>query len=263
MSSEARRHADQGRRLADSMREAHDRHDYEEGHRLSEASHTQYEVAFALYDQARQARSQAETWREQHRRITELMKNEKTDSTPPADRVTTPRKPEPAPATAQATPDAGVDGKTNKTPCVPRGSFTAKNVQDLARVLMSEASVGNDVERNAVGWTVLNRMSNRNTNSVRSVWRAYARNQDPTEAMKKKAEALLTCKIEDLTDGSTHFYSPRSMPKEGEPTRGYDVAGGLEKTPGVAKRNWSPGWSKTMTYVEIDGARQAYYKFYK
>lgn len=42
--------------------------------------------------------------------------------------------------------------------------------------------------------------------------------------------------INDIREGATHFYSPRSMPKEGESTTGRDVGGGLEQTPGLDKK---------------------------
>jgi hypothetical protein len=44
---------------------------------------------------------------------------------------------------------------------------TIDNIHTLARILQSEASVGNASEQTAVGWTVLNRMMrNRTGNSL-------------------------------------------------------------------------------------------------
>ena len=36
------------------------------------------------------------------------------------------------------------------------------------------------------------------------------------------------------------------MPKEGESTKGYDIDGGLEQTPGLPKKNYKPGWANKL-----------------
>jgi hypothetical protein len=51
------------------------------------------------------------------------------------------------------------------------------------------------------------------------------------------------------------------MPKEGDtPSDTDDVGGGLEKTPGVSKKNYRPGWAKTFKRVKVKGARPSRYK---
>ncbi|MCW3052062.1 MAG: hypothetical protein JWN14_1232, partial [Chthonomonadales bacterium] len=52
-------------------------------------------------------------------------------------------------------------------------SNVLQNQRDLARVIMSEASVGNTAERTAVGWTVLTRMHRNNVANVSDVWGGY------------------------------------------------------------------------------------------
>lgn len=139
---------------------------------------------------------------------------------------------------------------------------TPQNVEDLATVLTSEASVGNDVERRAVGSTVVNRMIRRGKAQVRDVWSAYAHNQAPTAALRVLAQSILDLTVRDNTQGCEFYYSPRSMPKEGESTVGFSVGGGLELIPGQAVRNYVPTWVPDYDYVEIEGVREWYFKFY-
>src|SRR5262249_35814878 len=57
---------------------------------------------------------------------------------------------------------------------------TPQNIQMLATILQSEASIGNTAERHAVGWTVLNRMARNHTEAVSAVAGAYSTAQQPT-----------------------------------------------------------------------------------
>lgn len=140
---------------------------------------------------------------------------------------------------------------------------TEQNREDLARLLTSEASVGNDVEQRAVGYTVLNRMDRNGTTAVRDEWSAYAHGQEPTDDLRDLAGRILRCEADDPSGGATHFYSPVSMPHEGDDTDGYDVGGGLETTPGLDERNYAPSWADTHYRCYVDGARQSHYKFYR
>ena len=144
-----------------------------------------------------------------------------------------------------------------------RNATRASNIADLASIIMSEASVGNAAERQAVGSTVLNRMSRNGTNSVEDVWDAYAHSQAPIPEITTLATNLVNGPLADNSNGSTHYYSPRSMPMEGDDTTGFDVGGGLEQTPGLAQRNYRPGWSTTYTEEAVADARPAYFKFYR
>ena len=127
---------------------------------------------------------------------------------------------------------------------------TPQNIDDLAALIMSEASVGNDTERRAVGLTVLNRMRRNGTNSVRGVWRAYAHAQAPTPEIRELAQDLLQGHVVDPTNGATHYYSPRSMPNENASAAtlaNYDVGGGLEQVPGLPRRTYRPTWAAQWT----------------
>jgi hypothetical protein len=144
------------------------------------------------------------------------------------------------------------------------GLATDQNVEDLARVLMSEASVGNQTERLSVGWTVRNRMSRNGTTSVADVYRAYSRNQAPTDAMRATARQILAADAAtDPTNGATHYYSPRGMPAEGQNTTGFDVAGGLETTSGLNAQHYRPGFATTYEARDVTGVRPAYYRFFR
>ncbi len=74
----------------------------------------------------------------------------------------------------------------------------------------------------------------------------------------------------DPTGGATHFYSPQSMPKEGEPVpKGADIKGGLESVPGVVGddlqtpvRNYRPGWTSRFQPSKPAGIPPAIAKFY-
>ncbi len=146
------------------------------------------------------------------------------------------------------------------------GIDTAQNSDDLALVLMSEASIGNATERESVGWTVINRMIRNQTLSVQAVWAAYAHDQIPARLIIDLAIDLLRGRPPDPTDGCTHFYSPRTMPKVGAAPAelgGMDTKGGLEQVSGLTKKNYRPGWASIYIHQDIPGVRPAYYQFYR
>ncbi len=149
------------------------------------------------------------------------------------------------------------------------------NVQILARVLISEASIGNEAERKAVGLTVINRMKLSNTNKVKDVLAVdgfyhYAINQNPNfyPEYANLAKSLLQGNIVDFTYGATHFFSPYSMPKAGENRTDFDCGGGLVRyiDPITSKQEMicTPSWSKAMRYVNLKnmGIRPYYFEFY-
>lgn len=145
----------------------------------------------------------------------------------------------------------------------PASTTTEQNIIDLATIIMSEASVGNTAERLSVAFTLVNRMIKSGVSSVRDVWRAYSHNQQPAPAIVSLARDTLSGQHADPTGGCTHYYSPRSMPTEGQPTSGFNVAGGLELVPPLVARNYVPGWAQTMNVVHVSGVRPDYFKFYK
>ena len=110
-----------------------------------------------------------------------------------------------------------------------------EDVYWLAKGIMSEASIGTQEERIAVGWTVLNRFdSGRFGSSIEIVVKnGYAYNQEPNQEIILLAKDLLGRKIPDITGGATHFFSPRSM------TSGY----GPYKIPGTNEISYIPSWA--------------------
>lgn len=140
---------------------------------------------------------------------------------------------------------------------------TQSNITALAFLIMSEASVGNHAERIAVGCTVLNRMQRNGVARVQDVWNAYAHHQAPIADIVALAEQLLGGVVVDTTHGATHYYSPISMPKEGDATDGFDIGGGLEQVPPLTYRTYRPRWALRYEAENVDGARPAYFKFYR
>ena len=144
----------------------------------------------------------------------------------------------------------------------------------LANVILSEASVGNREERTAVGWTVLNRLSNGEYGkNVEQVAKGegkrnggYSYNQGPESSSKEQEwlnnqdsytkNAWLTIykplarelwngrnkTYNDPTRGATHFFSPKSMEKE----HGY----GPYKIPGTGKKAYIPYWALPKGYTK-------------
>jgi hypothetical protein len=138
----------------------------------------------------------------------------------------------------------------------------------LATALMSEASVGTNAERVAVAWTIFNRVNSpifpNTICAVTNQHAQYANNQAPTQEFLDLAESLIANPGTDPTEGATYFFSPRSMPKKGDDTTGYDIDGGLHDVAGIDKKVYFPSWTSTKEYVgDIPGVRPAYYMFYR
>ena len=141
----------------------------------------------------------------------------------------------------------------------------ADNRWALAKIITSEAGyyLTSGDARRAVAYSVLNRMERNGTTRVTDEWDAYAYGQDPTPQSLDLAERVLRCEATDTSGGATHFYSPRSMPKEGEDTSNNDTSGGLERTPGLDRRNYRPGWALEFTRTYVPGAAQKNFKFFR
>ena len=200
---------------------------------------------------------------------------------------------DPATYTATFTPDADLDYDHEYTATLSTAitdvagnplaepytwSFTtlSADVYWLAKAIMSEASIGTREERIAVGWTVLNRLdSGEFGGDIEEIVKGgYAYNQEPTEEIIALAEELLERQISDPTEGATHFFSPISMPWEGDEGEfierlgrhfdEFDTGGGLHEVPGIEKRVYFPSWTRTLTWVgDLDNVRRAYFMFYR
>jgi len=140
---------------------------------------------------------------------------------------------------------------------------TKDNVNDLARIITSEASVGNDAERSSVGFTVLNRMRRNGTARVKGVSSGFSNNQTPTPDAVSLATKILRNQLADPTSGATHFYSPQFMPKEGETTGRADVGGGLEQSGKLPKKNYRFGYAKAFSPVAVPHVREEHFRFYR
>jgi hypothetical protein len=150
----------------------------------------------------------------------------------------------------------------------------------LAKAIMSEASIGSTEEQIAVGWCVLNRLHDGSFGDTMEgvVKNGFAWNQEPTQEIKSIARALIEVEMPDPTNGAIYFFSPRSMPKDGENTQGYDVGGGLHIVPGTLYKVYFPSWaeptieinqnttsyktSDQLEWNELSGIRNWYFMFY-
>lgn len=137
-------------------------------------------------------------------------------------------------------------------------------MNNLARVIMSEAGIYNQVEQTAVGYTLVNRMTRNHTKSVSAAWHGYTHAQSPSASVLGLAKKILSGAIADPTSGATHFYSPQIMPAAGDKTRGYDVTGGLEQVPGLPTETYKPGFTRPPSEaVMVKGAVDSEFKFYR
>lgn len=182
------------------------------------------------------------------------------------------------------------------------GEPSEDDVEALARIIISEASVGNYIERQCVGWTVINRLNadhyygeDINLETVQDVvypggkWGPqYSYNQEPTEYYRDLARELLQGEISDPTKGCTNLFSPRGA-KELDDTAGKDISGGLFRIPEPTSDAWDdsllvyfPGWGanaemsgsniyfsndsehETYDWIEIEGVEHNnYFMFYR
>jgi Cell Wall Hydrolase len=141
------------------------------------------------------------------------------------------------------------------------------NVECLAAVIMSEASLGTQEERVAIAWVIFNRVSSPSfPNTICGVAlepRQFATNQNPTTEILNLARSLISHPGIDPIGGATYFFSPISMPKEGDPTDGFDVGGGLHTVPGISGRVYFPSWTNTLYWVgNLPNIRQTHYMFF-
>ncbi|WP_428391309.1 hypothetical protein [Lichenicoccus sp.] len=145
-----------------------------------------------------------------------------------------------------------------------------QNIDDLGRIIASEARGLNETAQAMVGWTVINRMKAANIERVSEVWAHgnYAHDHFPTATSLRIAEGILGDTAMDISQGATHFYTPAIMPKAGEPHAGVDVGGGLETVHGVTKngrpiQNYRRRWAINQPAVHVPGVQDKDFKFFR
>ena len=164
----------------------------------------------------------------------------------------------------QATKNAAVTDE----PIESQSNSLEQDAICLATAIMSEASVGTNEERVAVAWTIFNRVKSSSfPNSICEVVNQrsqYATNQKPTQEILDLATSLISDRGVDPTAGAVFFFSPISMPKEGEATGGYDIGGGLHEVAGIDDKVYFPSFALINEPTgEIPGVRPEYYMFYR
>ena len=152
----------------------------------------------------------------------------------------------------------------------PSGPALAqRNIHDLARVITTEAGGENQAAQTAVGWALRNRMTRNETDNVERVWTPAFQHQKPAAALAiQLATGILNGTTTDPTGGATHFYTPKTMPKKGDPTTHRDVDGGLESTPGALDRHGHPVQNYRPSFARwpqcfVTGVPEATFKFYR
>ncbi len=117
----------------------------------------------------------------------------------------------------------------------------------LARMITSEAGPYDELEREAVGWTAVNR---RNANLER--WGGntiygvvtkkgqYSLRREPTDAIRDLAREILSSNQSDPTDDAVMFFSPQSM------SEGY----GPFRIPGTDMERLIPDWAIPTGYTK-------------
>ncbi len=149
--------------------------------------------------------------------------------------------------------------------------LSQENVNDLARTMISEAGGENETAQAMVGWVVINRMKKDHSEQVSSVWAHgnFAHSHMATGMSLHLSERILSGDAIDISQGATHFYSPKSMPKEGDALSSrIDTRGGLESVPGVTKngratRNYRPRWATTSHNIRVPGIQDKDFKFFR
>jgi YD repeat-containing protein len=145
-----------------------------------------------------------------------------------------------------------------------RAAIETDCVTMLARIVVSEASVGNEEEQRAVAWTFRNRLD-RGLSLL-----SYAMDYTPShEWYFELAREVLTAPPEaDVTKGATHFFSPRSMPRQGQedrckPIGVYDCDGGLVFVEGLDTPAYAPFWHLLYEWLPVAGIRKTHFLFYR
>jgi hypothetical protein len=151
----------------------------------------------------------------------------------------------------------------------PQERLAVENVQNIARTIWTEARGEGVTAMIAVGWTLKNRMTRDEVSHVNQAWGGYQHGVPAPTTALAVARGILNGTTPDPTNGATHFYTPRIMPKKGDPTTGIDVGGGLETVPGVVDKtgkvvqNYRPGWTLTFDQEKVMGVPEAAFKFYR
>ena len=160
------------------------------------------------------------------------------------------------------------------------GADRQDNIELLAKAMRSEAGIGNDAEREAVGWSIRNGMVRINSYEVSDADAAipFATDQAPTAADLTVARDLLGRPMsDDKAGGAVKWYSPRSMPPnnknascKSKPGRTkMDCNGGEVKITdasnpaGSNDYSYAPAFHNNMTFVPVTGTKQWRFRFYK
>lgn len=166
-------------------------------------------------------------------------------------------------------PDVQVSTRSTAFNNYGSNHYSAANVDVVARIIFSEMGTGEEAEKRAIAWAVRNQMVRLNTRDAAVAQAQFgdAQNQAPNDETRELAQEVLSVDMgHDTTSGAIKWFSPKSMPSEGESCSGFDCGGGLitvNDTGGTAHRKYAPTFHRHMSYVAIAGVREWYARFYK
>jgi len=134
----------------------------------------------------------------------------------------------------------------------------------MARIVVSEASIGNEDEQRAVAWTFRNRLDR----GLALLSYAMGSSPDQEWYLELAREVLTAPTQADVTKGATHFFSPRSMPLQGQedrckPNGIYDCDGGLIFVEGLEAPAYAPYWHLLYEWLPVAGIRKTHFLFYR
>lgn len=147
--------------------------------------------------------------------------------------------------------------------------FNTANVETVARIIRSEMGIGNAAEQRAIAWAVRNQMVRLNTRDAIAAQNHFgdAHGSAPTDDDRHLAQEVLSVDMRnDTGGGAIKWFSPRSMPSEGESCARFDCRGGLitvADPAGINRRKFAPAFHRDMTYVAVTAARDWFVRFYR
>lgn len=147
--------------------------------------------------------------------------------------------------------------------------FSQANLDLVAKIIKSELGIGNEAEQRAIGWAVRNQMVRLNTRSAADARDHFndADNQPADAKSRHNAQYVLSLDMgHDTTDGAIKWFSPMSMPSQGESCANHDCGGGtisVADNSGTVHQKYAPTFHQHMTYVTVTGVREWHARFYK
>ena len=147
--------------------------------------------------------------------------------------------------------------------------YSVANVETVAKIIRSEMGIGNAAEQRAIAWAVRNQMVRLNTRDATAAQNHFhdASASSATDGSRHLAQEVLSVDMgHDTSGGAIKWFSPQSMPSDGQSCTGFDCGGGLitvTDTSGTNHRKYAPTFHNDMTFVPLAGVRDWFLRLYK